>query len=228
MKNTITIAGIIFILIAIFFVYKSTTNTETEKNTIQKPTAPQSTLTIVAFGDSLTAGYGVSLGESYPTILEQKLHEQNISAKVINMGVSGETTDIALERLDFVNDQNPDIILLGLGANDMLRSLPPENTKANLEKMIVYFKEKNRKVVLLGMKSTATNGSAYRASFDAIYPDLAKKYSLPIVPFFLDGVVLRASFNTSDGIHPNKLGYQKIVSENILPVLLPAYFFKIW
>ena len=221
MKNTITIVGIVLVLIAIFFVYKSTTTTEVENNTIQKPTAPKTTLTIVAFGDSLTAGYGVSLAESYPTILEQKLREENISAKVINMGVSGETTDIALERLDFVNDQNPDIILLGLGANDMLRSLPPENAKANLEKMIVYFKEKNRKVVLLGMKSTTTNGSAYRTSFDAIYPDLAKKYSLPLVPFFLDGVVLRASFNTSDGIHPNSLGYQKIVSENILPVLLP-------
>ena len=215
----ITLASLlVIILVAIFFINKNTA--PALKETSQKPTTIKPSLIIVAFGDSLTAGYGVPLNESYPFILEQKLREQNIEATVINMGVSGETTEIALERLDFVNAQNPSIVLLGLGANDMLRSMSPENAKANLEKMILYFKDKNVKVVLLGMKSTITNGKTYRTSFDAIYPDLAKKHSLPLVPFFLEGVVLRSSLNIADGIHPNFAGYEKIVSENVLPVLV--------
>jgi acyl-CoA thioesterase-1 len=221
MNKKILLASALTILAIIFFVYKYTDNEPIPKSTSQKEVTLGTTLTIVAFGDSLTAGYGVPLRESYPALLEQELRQQNILAKVINMGVSGETTDIALERLNFVNEQNPDLILLGLGANDMLRGLPPKNTKANLEKMIVYFKEKNRKVILLGMKSTASNGVMYKTSFDAIYPELAKKYSLPLVPFFLEGVALKEALNTSDGIHPNFFGYQKIVSENVLPVLIP-------
>ncbi len=178
-------------------------------------------LTIAAFGDSLTAGYGVDLTESYPYILEKKLADAKLNVKVINMGVSGETTQGGVDRVSFVLEQNPDVILLGLGANDMLRSLPPSSAKANLDSIIKSLIEANKKVVLLGMKSSITNGSAYRQEFDTIYSDLAEKYDLTLVPFFLEGVVLRPSLNTSDGIHPNKAGYEKIVEENILPILLP-------
>jgi acyl-CoA thioesterase-1 len=185
------------------------------------PTAEKKQLTIVAFGDSLTAGYGVDLSESYPYILESRLTKEKISAKVINMGVSGETTQGGRDRVAFVLEQEPDIILLGLGANDMLRSLPPSLVKTNLDFIIKSLTDANKKVVLLGMKSSVTNGSGYRQEFDTIYKDLAEKYGLTLVPFFLEGVVLRSSLNTSDGIHPNKAGYEKIVDENILPVLLP-------
>lgn len=218
---------VLFILTAIIvsglsiYAYQKMMNKPDVAITPKESMTPKSTLTIIAFGDSLTAGYGVTLEESYPAILEKKLNEQNILATVINMGASGETTEIALERLDFVSKQNPDLVLLGLGANDMLRSLSPEKAKANLEEIIIYFKERNKQVILLGMKSVATNGSAYSASFDSIYPSLAEKYSLPLIPFFLEGVALNKSLNTGDGIHPNYLGYQKIVTDNILPIVLP-------
>lgn len=177
--------------------------------------------TIIAFGDSLTAGYGVELSESYPSILETKLQEANFQAKVINMGVSGETTSMALERITFIKEQMPDVVLLGIGANDMLRALPPEEAKKNIETIIKSFQEAGIPVVLLGMKSVATNGSAYRESFDGLYPTLAKEYDIPLVPFFLEDVVLNPTRNISDGIHPNKVGYEIIVEKNILPVLLP-------
>lgn len=217
----LTFTLLLIISLTVFFVFRTTSDLPPTQSIPQTPQSKESALTIVAFGDSLTAGYGIPLAESYPMILEQKLNDQKMNVKILNMGVSGETTDIAIERMDFVNKQNPDIILLGLGANDMLRSLPPEKTHANLEKIIIFFQKENKKIILLGMKSTATNGTTYRTSFDAIYPDLAKKYSLPLVPFFLDGVVLNKELNTSDGIHPNYLGYQKIVEKNILPVVLP-------
>lgn len=220
-KKNLVIVVCIVIISVLFFLSSTKKNTQTQITKQPKIQVASTTFTIVSFGDSLTAGYGVALSESYPSILEKKLEENGIMTKVINMGVSGETSDIALERLEFVLKQNPDIILLGLGANDMLRSLPPEKIYKNLETMILFFKKNNKKIILLGMKSSATNGTIYRKSFDAIYSDLAKKYSLPIVPFFLEGVVLDQTLNISDGIHPNHAGYEKIVNENILPILLP-------
>lgn len=186
-----------------------------------QPDTQQAVITIAAFGDSLTAGYGVDLTESYPYVLEERLKSKGISVNIINMGVSGETSQGGLERTAFVLEQNPDVILLGLGANDMLRSLPPSFIKNNLEKIITDLLQGNKKVVLLGMKSSITNGATYRGEFDSIYKDLADKYNLPLVPFFLEGVALRPSLNIDDGIHPNKAGYEKIVDENIIPVILP-------
>jgi acyl-CoA thioesterase-1 len=212
------LVGISLIILGIVFFYFSQNNTTSSPPQTKEP-AKQ--FTIAAFGDSLTAGYGVDLSESYPYILEQRLKEEGLSMKVINMGVSGETTSGGLERVAFVIEQNPDIILLGLGANDMLRSLPPSLVKTNLDSMIRELLAVNKKIVLLGMKSSITNGAAYRKEFDTIYEDLAKQYSLPLVPFILEGVALRPSLNTSDGIHPNKAGYEKMVDENILPILLP-------
>lgn len=196
-----------------------------KKDTTTKPlpvaSAEKEKLTIIAFGDSLTAGYGVDLSESYPYLLEKRLKEEKLNVKVINMGVSGETTQGGVDRVAFVLEQEPDVVLLGLGANDMLRSLPPSMVRANLDSIIKSLVDANKKVVLLGMKSSITNGSAYRQEFDTIYEDLAQKYKLTLVPFFLEGVALRPSLNTNDGIHPNKAGYEKIVDENIMPILLP-------
>jgi acyl-CoA thioesterase-1 len=178
--------------------------------------------TIVAFGDSLTAGYGVSLNEGYPSILEKELQKKDNTIQIINMGVSGETTTGALERVDFVISQRPNLFLLGLGANDMLRSSSPAIAKKNLSTILKKFKDANIPVVLLGMKSVASNGKEYAAEFDSMYPSLAQEFNTPLVPFFLEGVVLNPSLNTSDGIHPNSAGYEKIVAQNILPVLNPV------
>lgn len=207
--------------ISLFFVvYSSRTKMKAQPDTPVLSETEYASTTLVAFGDSLTAGYGVTLNESYPSILQKKLKENGFPVLIINMGVSGDTTSTALDRLDFVMLQNPDIILLELGANDMLRSLPPEEIRKNIETMILFFKNKNKKIILLGMESSSSNGEVYAAAFDSIYVDLAKKYSLPLVPFFLEGVALAPSLNIDDGIHPNVLGYIKIVENNILPVLL--------
>ena len=180
---------------------------------------------IVAFGDSLTAGYAVDLKDAYPSILEEVLNKEardkNVSIKVVNMGVSGETSSGGLDRVDFVISQNPDLVLLGLGANDMLRATDPSLIKNNLEKIIKSFTDKNIPVILLGMESQVSNGINYKIDFDSIYPDLSKNYKLPLVPFFLEGVALVPHLNTSDGIHPNRSGYEKIIDDNIMNVLLP-------
>lgn len=216
------------IVIAGFILKTMNTSSEGAKNTPKvkafTPTPPlaKESLKIVAFGDSLTAGYGVTLEESYPSFLEKNLREKGFDIEVINMGVSGETSFGAFDRYEFIAKQNPEIILLGMGANDMLRGMSVEDLTLNLEKIITFFQENNITVVLLGMKSVSSNGKEYAEKFNAVYPNLAKKYNLPLVPFFLEGVALNPSLNTSDGIHPNKKGYEKVVEENILPILLPV------
>jgi acyl-CoA thioesterase-1 len=233
MKYIYYFTALLALLLIAFFIYKNyfenkinnignnTKNMEKEidENSIKKE------YKIVAFGDSLTAGYGVDLKDSYPSILEENLNKKaegkNTEIKIINMGVSGETTSGGVDRVEFVISQNPNLVLLGLGANDMLRSTAPSLTRDNLDKIIKSFKDKNIKVILLGMESQITNGIEYRKEFNSIYPDLSGKYDLPLVPFFLKGVVLVPSLNTADSIHPNRMGYEKIIKENVEPVLLP-------
>ena len=176
---------------------------------------------IVAFGDSLTAGYNVRLEESYPAQLAALLQKDRPSVRVVNMGVSGETTTGGLSRVDFVIAQKPKLVLLGLGANDMLRGTDPSLTRSNLEKILVALQSAKIPVVLLGMQSQSSNGADYVRQFNSIYPDLAAKYQAPLVLFFLNGVVLDSSLNTADGIHPNAQGYAKIIRDNILPILEP-------
>ena len=204
--------------------YYSLRESQTPKSTPIIPRNTQETIKIIAFGDSLTAGFGVNLSDSYPSILENTLNTDNIGGQnftVVNMGVSGETSTAGLERVQFVTAQSPDMVLLGLGANDMLRSTDPSITRKNLDTIIAQFVEKKIPIVLLGMQSASSNGEKYRAEFESIYPDLAKKYTIPLVPFFLQGVALDPSFNTADGIHPNRAGYEKIIRENLMPVLKP-------
>lgn len=206
----------------IFFMIQNTSPVATTAPTTQDEGKKR--IIIAAFGDSLTAGYGVELENSYPAILEKQLKEQGVDATVINMGVSGETTQGGRERTGFVLDQKPDIVLLGLGGNDMLRTLPVKLTQDNLIFIIEELQKNQEKkpgIILLGMQSSITNGFAYTREFNAMYPSLAKKYSLPLVPFFLEGVALTQELNTADGIHPNKEGYIRIVNENIMPILLP-------
>lgn len=218
MKYVLIIVLLLISSVSIFFY--NLNNTEKDSNIVnEKNQQIGQVFKIVAFGDSLTAGYGVKLEESYPAQLEKELQKENMNIEVVNMGVSGETTTGGLARVDFVISQKPDLVLLGLGANDMLRATSPDIAKANLEKMILAFKDKNIPVILLGMEAQISNSFTYKKKFDVIYKDLAKKYDLALVPFFLENVILVKDLNIDDGIHPNKKGYEKIVKENVLPVI---------
>jgi len=182
----------------------------------------KSTHSIVAFGDSLTAGYGVSLEEAYPKQLERELLAKGYAVTIINSGVSGETTAGGVRRAEFIRDQRPELVLLGLGANDALRRIPVEETEKNLRLMLDVFRDAKIPVVLLGMKSPLNAGLGYAQDFNAIYPRLSDEYEAPLVEFFLEGVALRRELNIDDGIHPNQEGYKKIVIENLLPTILPV------
>jgi len=224
-KTTLGIIIVSIFFVSLYaFIYKNP-NVENIQNTDQITDVNKKEFKIVAFGDSLTAGLGVDLKDSYPSILENVLNNSleyknyNLRFKVINMGVSGETSSGGLDRVDFVIEQKPDLILLGLGANDMLRNTKTDLVLSNIDSAVQKIISNKTPIILLGMQSVASNGKEYKKDFDSIYPTLAKKYSLPTVPFFLNGVALQPSLNTPDGIHPNRLGYEEIVNKNILPIL---------
>ncbi len=171
-------------------------------------TAPR----ILAFGDSLTAGYGVALQDAFPARLQGQLARDGIAAEVINGGVSGDTTAGGLARLDWALSDHPDVVLLELGANDALRGIDPKLTYANLDKMLARLTAMHVKVLLLGMRAPPNWGRDYQKEFDAIYPALAEKYRVPLYPFFLDGVAMDPGLNQGDGLHPNAKGVDAIVA----------------
>lgn len=174
---------------------------------------------ITAFGDSLTAGYGLPLNESYPSVLQEKLLSSGYKYNVINAGLSGDTSDGGLSRINWILKSKPEIVILELGANDALRGMSPDITKTNLEKIVKILQKNNIKILLCGMKAPRNLGKDYHEKFDAIYPTLSKKYNIKLIPFFLQNVALKKELNISDGIHPNKKGYQIIVEKNIFPKL---------
>lgn len=173
-------------------------------------------ITIVAFGDSLTAGYGVKTSESFPIRLQMALEAKGHKVNIVNAGVSGDTTAGGWERLDWTLNPKPDAVILELGANDALRGIDPKEPRANLDKMLATLKAKNIAVLLTGMKAPSNWGADYAKSFDAIYPDLAAKYGVPLYPFFLEGVALDKAFTQPDGLHPTGAGVAEIV-KRILP-----------
>ncbi len=168
---------------------------------------------IIAFGDSLTAGYGLPIGEAYPAQLEAELKNRGLKVSVINSGVSGETTKGNLERAAFIRKQNPDLVLLGIGGNDALRLLPVEETKNNIEKTIQILQagENPPVVVLLKMLAPINVGLGYKQSFDKLYEELAAKYQILLLPFITAEVFLDKKYKLNDGLHFNQAGYQKIV-----------------
>jgi len=229
-KTKITLGIIITVALSVslyYFVYKKP-SPEIIQNTDQGMGVSKKEFKIVAFGDSLTAGFNIDLKDSYPRILEDVLNKNpeytdyNLTFKVVNMGVSGETSSGGLDRVLFVIEQKPDLILLGLGANDMLRNTDPTFILSNIDSIVQKIVSSQTPLILLGMQSVASNGTEYKKNFDSIYPTLAKKYNLPLVPFLLKGVALQSNLNTADGIHPNRLGYEAVVNKNILPVLGPS------
>ncbi len=173
---------------------------------------------IVAFGDSLTAGYGVAPGEAFPEQLEAALIARGHDVSVVNAGVSGDTSSGGLARLEWSVPAGADIVIVELGANDALRGVDPEITRESLSGILAKLRERDHKVLLAGMLAPRNLGAAYATAFDAIYPELAEEYGVALYPFFLDGVATEPSLNQRDGIHPNADGVAKIV-EAIIPAL---------
>lgn len=178
--------------------------------------------TIMFYGDSLTAGYGLSTEEAFPALLEKKLNAQSTRCKVINAGLSGETSAGGLSRIDWVLRQPVDIFVLELGGNDGLRGLPLEQTKANLQAIIDKVKVKNpsAKIVVAGMMVPPNMGRDYTTQFKDVFPELAKKNKATLIPFLLEGVGGNEKLNLPDGIHPNVEGH-KIIADNLVKVIGP-------
>jgi acyl-CoA thioesterase I len=182
-------------------------------NTFQTPKV------ILFFGDSLTAGYGLSTEEAFPALLEKELNKTDKKVKVVNAGLSGETSAGGLSRIDWILRQPVDIFVLELGANDGLRGLPIEQTRLNLQSIINKVKAKNPncKIVLAGMMVPPNMGKQYTDDFKNIYPDLARKNNATLIPFILDGVAGIEKLNQADGIHPTPEGH-KIIAANLKKV----------
>lgn len=174
---------------------------------------------ILFYGDSLTAGYGLSPDEAFPALVEKKLNKTDKKVKVVNAGLSGETSAGGLSRIDWILRQPVDIFVLELGGNDGLRGLPVDQTRKNLQGIMDKVKAKypNCKIVMAGMMVPPNMGKEYTEAFKRVYPDLATKNKATLIPFILDGVGGIEKLNQPDGIHPNAEGHQ-IISNKITPV----------
>ncbi len=174
---------------------------------------------ILFYGDSLTAGYGLSPEEAFPALVEKKLNKTDKKVKVVNAGLSGETTAGGLSRIDWVLRQPVDIFVLELGGNDGLRGLPVDQSRKNLQGIIDKVKAKypDCKIVMAGMMVPPNMGKEYTEAFKRVYPDLATKNKATLIPFILDGVGGIEKLNQADGIHPNAEGHQ-IIANKISPV----------
>ena len=177
----------------------------------QAPAASAASARVLMLGDSLTAGFGLPIADSLPSQLEAVLKGQGLDVVILNGGVSGDTTAGGLARLDWALADNPTYALVALGANDALRGLSPAKAYENLDKIIARLKEKNVKVMILGMLAPLNLGPDYREEFASIFPRLADKHDVPLYPFLLDGVALEPRLNQKDGIHPNAEGVKIIV-----------------
>jgi acyl-CoA thioesterase I len=175
---------------------------------------------IVAFGDSLTAGFGADPGQSYPDFLQNDLDQRGAHYRIINAGVSGDTTTDGVERLQTVTALKPAIVIVEFGGNDGLRGLPVATTRANLDQIIVELRHSGAKIVLAGMTLPPNYGPDYIHSFEAVYKELAKKYHAALIPFLLEGVGGHADLMQRDGIHPTGEG-NRIVAQNVMRTLAP-------
>ena len=175
---------------------------------------------VLLFGDSLMSGYGLAEEDHLSVILEKSLKSEGYKIQVFNGSVSGDTSLDGLDRIkDELLNESYDLIIIGLGANDMLRRINPNQTKQNLDKIINIILDNNIKVILAGMVASPTNGLNYKKKFDKIYPDLSKKFELELIPFLLKGVALNPEFNQDDGLHPNEKGVL-IISETLKDSIL--------
>lgn len=193
------------------------------------PTAPSATATpaahsgilIVAMGDSLTEGLGVDTADAYPAQLERKLRAGGYDVTVVNAGVSGETSSGALSRVDWVLRQKPDIVILATGGNDGLRGVETSVTDKNIDQIVQKIQDSGAVVVLGGMEMVQNMGTQYTSDFRAIYPEIAKRHDLILMPFLLEGVAGHPELNQADTIHPTAEGYT-IVVDNLYPYVVQA------
>lgn len=173
---------------------------------------------IIAFGDSLFAGYNLDPRDAYPEKLENALRAKGINADVVNAGVSGDTSAAGLQRLEFTlaaQDEAPALFILELGGNDLLRGLSPEETKKNLGRMLAVLREQKVPVLLMGMRSPPNYGPEYQARFDAIYRDLAKEYGVALIPFWLEDIYRDPTLFQDDRIHPTAQGVERLVASTL-------------
>lgn len=216
-------------LIALFFLAISckntpneaaTTNDESNKVAESVNSSKEEAKTILCFGNSLTAGYGLEAEEAYPQVLQNVLDSLGYNYDVVNAGVSGETTSGGLNRIDWVLKQPVDVFILELGANDGLRGIPTTETQKNLEAIIAKVKAKSPgvKILLAGMQVPPSMGGDYASEYQAIFPAVAEKTDVILIPFFLENVAGIPDLNLEDGIHPNKTG-AKIVVQNVMAEL---------
>lgn len=186
-----------------------------------RPAWADQPIKLLAFGDSLTAGYGLSEADGFTAQLAAAFQKMGRQVQVINGGVSGDTTSGGLARLDWALADQPQVMLLELGGNDMLRGLPPQTTAANLEQMVTKAQQAGVTILLIGMRAAPNLGADYQGQFDAIYPTLAKTHNLLFYPFMLDGVAANPDLLQGDGIHPNPKGVGIIISR-MMPSILQA------
>lgn len=179
-------------------------------------TSPDVPLRIVAFGDSLTAGYGLPAQDAFPAKLERALKAKGVNVEIENAGVSGDTASGGLSRIDWSIPDGTDAVILELGANDMLRGVDPKVTREALDSILATLKKRNIAVLLCGMRAAPNLGGEYVRGFESIFEDLARKYDVVFYPFFLDGIATQAKLALRDGLHPNAAGVDVIVA-GILP-----------
>ncbi len=194
---------------------------ETAKHEAIVATQAQTARAIVFFGDSLTAGLGVDPSEAFPSILEARLKREERPWRVVNAGVSGDTTAGGVARLDWVYRTKADVLVLELGANDGLRGIPPAETEKNLRLILQRAVKERSTILLVGMQMPENYGSAHRSRFADLYPKLAKEFRVPLVPFLLEGVAMDPRLNQADGTHPNPEGHRR-VAETVWRYLDPV------
>jgi acyl-CoA thioesterase-1 len=187
---------------------------------VERPVLVETRPIILAFGDSLTAGYGLLPEEAYPALLQRRLDEAGYRYQVVNAGVSGETSAGGLRRLEWSLTERVEVVILALGANDGLRGQPVEEMRQNLTRMIEQIERRGARVILAGMEAPPNLGPDYTRTFREVYPDLARRYRLPLIPFLLEGIAGLPEYNQADGIHPNREGEKRLV-ENVWQVLQP-------
>lgn len=213
----------VFSIIPILVLYFFTTGCNNEKtadtatsNSANNPAAPAKTKTIIFFGNSITAGYGLNPSQAFPALIQKKIDSLGLPYKVINAGVSGETSSAGNSRVDWILKQPVDIFILELGGNDGLRGLPISETRKSLQSIIDKVKAKypDATIVLAGMQLPPSMGEKYTSEFRDIFPDLATKNRIPLIQFILEGVGGERHLNLEDGIHPSAEGH-RIIAENV-------------
>lgn len=182
------------------------------------PGAPPTGPLVAFLGDSLTAGYELPEAQAFPALVGDRLRKEGVPIRVVNAGVSGDTSAGGLRRLDWLLSQHPDVVVVELGANDGLRGQPVAEMETNLRAIVEKIRAAGARVLLLGMRLPPSYGPLYVRRFEAVYPRIARELHVPLVPFLLEGVAGRPDLTLPDGLHPNAAGH-RIAAENVLPSL---------